>query len=904
MEELNSAISVLRRLLPTSPTVQDIEYYIDNLVQMPIFANLDKNKLIREIQELVNVQAPDYAVIEDEGVPKSWLPAKSASIDWKFWNRYRDYLQLEKNYPDAVLTRLSNLTDDVLDMLFDPTIERSIDKRGLVVGQVQSGKTSNYIGLICKASDVGYKIIIIMAGIHNNLRSQTQLRIDEGFFGKDSQTLRVFEGGDKILGAGKYNVKSKSYVAHPITSSHENGDFNRNARIMQGLDFDTDDPIVFVVKKNGPVLRNLYEWLASNAGKPDEDGHRLIQNKPLLLIDDEADNASINTSKHPDRATKINSQIRSILRLFDRSAYVGYTATPFANIFIPIEADELFPRNFIINLPAPSNYIGPEKVFGFEPLEEDESSDYVLPIVYRIEDFQSYIPNGHKKDDPLPDGVPDSLQLAIRCFILTCAIRRLRGQKKAHNSMLVHVTRFMRWQKQIKELVEVEFDYYRRGIEQNDPAILEIFRQTFENDKPGYRSYKTVTSVILGTKLRELDSAVQIHEWPEVVQQLYEAAARIRVREINGGSTDALNYFDTQEGLSVIAIGGDKLSRGLTLEGLSVSYYLRASRMYDTLMQMGRWFGYRHGYVDLCRLFTSTELNEWYCHITRASEELREEFVYMSEVAGVTPEQYALKVRTHPGVLQITASNKMFQAENLRVGFSGRLVQSYLLRNDKESIRNNFNTSIKFLTELGTPDERPSRLVWTTNNWQLVNEFVKKFIVHPELARAKPDLVSRYIEMTRNRGELTDWVVAMPITSKSGSRKYTFTFGDIKLEMGLFQREREEGTSNEKYYINNSNIISPRHELYDFENCDNLKGPKRPILNTRPASRALLLLYPLDPVTPKGIVIADTDIPIMGYAISFPNSNVNVQVEYAVHKQLLPLFDVNDLTDSDYENED
>src|SRR5690606_30347632 len=332
------------------------------------------------------------------------------------------------------------------------------------------------------------------------------------------------------------------------------------------------------------------------------------------------------------------------------------------------------------------------------PLEEDEVSDTVLPIVNRINDYSEFVPDRHKKDDQLPSSLPESLKRAIRCFIIICAIRRLRGQTKVHNSMLVHVSRFMRWQDHIAELVSNQFLYYRRGIEQNDPAILEKFRSTFEVDENGYKSFVTVSQQILNSNLKSLDSQIQIHNWSDVLQHLNDAASRIEVKSIHGGSREALDYFDHKNGLSVIAVGGNKLSRGLTLEGLSVSYYLRASRMYDTLMQMGRWFGYRGGYVDLCRLFTSRELNEWFCHITQASEELREEIDYMSDVAGSTPEQYALKVRTHPGVLQITATNKMKSAVPIQISWAGRLVESYELKKDISIIDSNLRNTQKFIS--------------------------------------------------------------------------------------------------------------------------------------------------------------------------------------------------------------
>ena len=696
---LQQAIKTIRIFLPTisAVTLQQIEDAVDQVLFIPNYANLDKATLIREVQAIYNIRVDDFRIIEAAERRMPWINENKSKITWNFWNRYREYLQYDKNYPENILTQLDKLTDRTLDGLFNPNFKDGISKYGLVVGQVQSGKTSNYTGLICKAADVGFKLIIVLAGIHNNLRSQTQLRLDEGFLGFDTQHQRAFDQNGIKIGVGRI---SQSGIAHSLTSSLDNGDFTLGAASSLGINFNTNEPIVAVVKKNSKVLERLLRWLTAQSVEL-PDGRKLIDNKSILLIDDEADNASINTNPEDDKSTKINSLIRDILRLFHKSGYVGYTATPFANIFIPIEEDQLFPRDFIINIPAATNYIGPDKVFGIKPIEEYEMSDTVLPIVNRISDYQELIPNGHKKISELPDELPESLKLAIKSFIITCAIRRLRKQDNAHNSMLVHVSRFINWQNHIKVLVENVFDFYRRGIEFKAPQILEEFRQVFEVDTENYKSFKTISQQILDSELKHIDTNTQVHKWEDVKKHLHEAASRIIVKEINGGSGDALNYFDHKNGLSVIAIGGDKLSRGLTLEGLSISYYLRASRMYDTLMQMGRWFGYRPGYVDLCRLFTSRELNEWFCHITLASEELRSEFNVMTEIASSTPEQYALKVRTHPGVLQISASNKIRRAENVRVSWSGKLIESYLLDKKALVINKNLITSNKFICELG-----------------------------------------------------------------------------------------------------------------------------------------------------------------------------------------------------------
>jgi len=920
-------IKNIRQLLSDSPsyTREEIEDAVDEVLKMKYFINENREMLVRRIEELYTIRQDEFRSIEkaDENLP--WLNEKRAELDFSngFWGRYREYLEIEKNFAPEVINKLDRLTDSILDNLFDPSLKITINKKGLVVGQVQSGKTANYTGLVCKAADSGFKLIIIMAGIHNNLRSQTQLRIDESFLGFDTQHTRAFDQRSIQIGVGDPYFGSP-IVAHSLTSSIEKGDFTQGAANALGLNFNTSEPIVAVIKKNPHVLRRIHQWLAAQANEDNELG-RVIRNKSLLLIDDEADNASINISNDPERQSSINGWITQILNLFGKNAYVGYTATPFANIFIPLDDQNLFPRNFIKNIPAPSNYIGPEKVFGFSPLEEDEASNTVLPIVNRINDYSGFVPDRHKKDDQLPSSLPESLKRAIRCFIITCAIRRLRGQTTVHNSMLIHVSRFMRWQDHIAELVSNQFIYYRRGIDQNDAVILDELKSTFEEDDNGFKSYVSVSKQILDSELKNLDSQIQVHKWSEVLQHLNDAASRIEVKSIHGGSGEALDYFDHKNGLSVIAVGGNKLSRGLTLEGLSVSYYLRASRMYDTLMQMGRWFGYRGGYVDLCRLFTSRELNEWFCHITQASEELREEFDYMSDVAGSTPEQYALKVRTHPGVLQISATNKMRSAITVQISWAGRLVESYEFKKDISIIDNNLRNTQKFISGLPTNFvPKPNAFVWYDIPAEQVINFFEGIQSVENLKKAEPRKIIQFITTQLRNGELTDWRVAL-MSKPNAKNNSHFVVSSNTVSIGQWKRTEDDKNSSEQlYYLRKSHIISPSDEFVDFTDAEKLRAmeltnlhrkkegdamyPNGQIVRNelRDPRKPLLIIYLLDPEEslekyplPKGTN------PFVGYAISFPKSNFNAPVSYAVNEELLDRFDVVEEDFEDYgDNED
>ncbi|NLX28703.1 MAG: Z1 domain-containing protein [Bacteroidales bacterium] len=913
------ALRTIRTLLPVigSLSERQIEDAVDIALSIPQYADIDRDVLIREVQSTYNIHIDDFRVIESSERRRPWVSDKKSTICWDFWRRYRDYLSIEKNFSDKVVNQLDRLTDRTLDGLFDPAISATIDKKGLVVGQVQSGKTANYTGLICKAADAGFKLIIVLAGIHNNLRSQTQLRLDEGFLGFNTKYAQIFNQIDKDdiwIGVGRI---SKKEIAHSITSCLDSGDFSQGAFNSLGLNFNTNEPIIAVVKKNARVLERLLHWLNAQAVTIGE--RRLIKHKSLLLIDDEADNASINTRPENDGTTRINGLIREIIRLFDKSGYVGYTATPFANIFIPIAEDELFPRDFIINIPAPSNYIGPDKIFGFRLIEDDEKSDKVLPVVTKIDDFHSFYPGDRRGRGVLPTSAPMSLQLAIKCFIITCAVRRLRRQDNVHNSMLVHVSRLVNWQRHIKDIVQNVFDFYRRGIELNIPSVYEEIRQAYEEDCNSYKSYKTTSQLILDSSLSKIDPHIQIHDWNEVVPFLFEAATRIQVREINGGSGDVLNYFDHKNGLSVIAIGGDKLSRGLTLEGLSVSYYLRASRMYDTLMQMGRWFGYRPGYVDLCRLFTSRELNEWFSHIALASEELRDEFDYMSDNAHSTPEQYALKVRTHPGVLQISASNKIRRAENIRVSWSGRLVETYELSKNPEVIQRNLDSAVGLVNSLGNGFKSDqSNYLWQGISFEHIKQFLGGFEVYDNLRSASPQNLIKFIDFKYHGNELQTWNVGV-ITKRNGTN---FRInGEISVK--LIVRTQDDKSNDELYYIRKSHIISPDDEfidLIDEEREAAINASKRLwhekgkegepnringewVRNEiRKPNKVLLLLYFLDPT---GAELPEKSNPLVGFAISFPGTERDDAVTYAVHSQLLQKFDIDDIYDSeDYDTDE
>ncbi len=893
-------------------TDADIDNTISEVTAMSDFQDIDKNLLKNQLLLKYAINIGQIEILEGRNRHKKWLQQyKASNPPCNFWKRYKEYLLQDKGYASIVIDSIDELTDKILDKLFDPNRrDIQIHKKGLVVGHVQSGKTANYTGLICKAADAGYKLIIVLAGLHNNLRSQTQTRLDEGFLGFDTQYLRT--KGKNEIGVGAILSNSKA-TAHSITTSDEKGDFTMNSSQASGVNFDASDPILFVVKKNNTVLKNLKSWLGAYAvnGK--------IDSKSVLIIDDEADNASINTAKPNHKHSTINGHLIDILNLFNRVGYVGYTATPFANIFIPLNEKDLFPRDFIINIPAPSNYIGPVKVFGtsMNPQNEDE----LLPIVTTISDYENFVPKKHKLSDPTPSqaDIPESLKTAIKAFILTCAIRIARGHEYKHNSMLIHVSRYMVWQNAIKELVEKQFRYYKNEIIAEDKRVLEEFRRMLEVDTPFYSSFHTITRQIQSSQYNEIDKRLIVHSWDEIRPLLSPAVNKIEVCSINGSSGDALRYYDNEDtGISVIAIGGDKLSRGLTLEGLSVSYFLRASKMYDTLMQMGRWFGYRPGYVDLCRLYTSSELNEWFRHVTIANEELRDEFSYLAS-AEATPDKFGLKVRSHPGVLQITSVAKMRYSNQMQVSWAGRLIETYQLPMDKGDLRRNYVATDNFLNRLSIPETGPNdnypylspNYLWRNVSSEEVLSYFAEFKVSDNLTKFDMSRLSEFITKLNADGELNTWNVALMSNAEKTTMQHTIANCVVNCAL----RSRSEDVEDEStYFIRKNHIVGAQTDEFvdldiklieeslketqrraDKQNKEWTKKYPSPALvrnEYRSTNNPLLMIYVLDPeganiTKDKKIVkqlFTKQDTPIIGLAIAFPHTETNIAVSYVANQ--------------------
>lgn len=672
-------------------------------------------QISRSIEEKLDLTMSDATVIK---LPfKEWIAERRAEADLFYWNRYRQYL-LQDGFGKEVVGTISRDTDKIVGLLEDPKKSGPWKRRGLVVGHVQSGKTANYNGVISKSADYGYKVIILLAGVHNNLRSQTQQRVEEAFIGVDTDKKdRNLSLKDCKTGVGRLSDVTRL----PFSLTSREYDFRKDSKAAAAT-FSLNaisEPVVFVVKKQSTVLQNLFEWFVS---LNDVKGGK-IQNIPVLVIDDEADNASVNVAKGDGDPTKINGLIRQLLALFEQNSYVGYTATPFANIFIDPDSshemleDDLFPRDFIVTLDAPDNYVSAARVFG------DEGD--LQYLVKSVSDHLACFPERHKIDHNVGT-LPPTLMQAVRRFVLGRAVRTLRGRGQDHSSMLVNVSRFNSVQKQVTALVT---NYLEELL--NSVKLHAALPDKVSLRDPGMMALKETWSILppAGTET-----------WEQVKGVLPAAVGAVVVRTINNKSPDRLDYRNHREnGLHVIAVGGMSLSRGFTLEGLTTSYFIRNSIMYDTLLQMGRWFGYRDGYLDLCSIYMTKEAVGWYSHISAAIDELRDEFRLM-EKQGRSPQDFGLKVRTHPDSLIVTARNKMRKGKKVvhSVALTGRLIETVYLKSSKTVIENNFKKLNSFVLDLEAryntlrSFEAGLGYIWAGIPASVVCEFLSRFDNHDD----------------------------------------------------------------------------------------------------------------------------------------------------------------------------
>ncbi len=808
----------------------------------------------------------------------AWLAAVDRSA-WYHWPRLRQYLIDQKGWSVTPTVRsLDEATDRVLDAMESPVLRDRFAVRGLVVGYVQSGKTANYSALIAKAADSGYRLFIVLSGIHNSLRQQTERRLDAELVGYINGVPAGVGQPDGV------------HVWHTFTNARLNGDFNpgnASAAALAG-----PNPVLAVVKKNGPVLRRLIHWLDNGV---DADIRRRV---PVLIIDDEADQASPNTAGNrppldtsedvepdPDEEppSVINALIRNLLNRFSRVTYLAYTATPFANVLIDhravdrVAGQDLYPRDFIVSLPRPHGYYGAAAIFGRADDEDDAPELDVMRIV-ADDDVALVEPPDRASGPVFEPAIPQSLRDAFDDFVLAGAARAQRGDGADAATMLIHTTRYKAVQQrltdQVREMVGTFRDQWRYGARAPIEARL---RERWEDFRRVTRGVNAARDVAFDALTEHINTFVQ----------------EIDVRQLNSVSLDELDY-DRDPSLKVVVVGGDRLSRGLTLEGLLVSYYVRRALQYDTLMQMGRWFGFRDGYSDLTRIYTTLQLAEWFRHLATVEDELREE-IDRYEEEDLTPIQLGVKIRQHPS-LMVTSPLKMGAADVIDVSYAGTFPRTITFPFDDVAwLRRNLETTRGFLSGLGAPSEdaTTSRPLWRRVPARSVIEFLTEYQTDPQAtivrAREMRDFIRRQLE----HDELAEWLVAV-MGPKGGGGPNTVDLGVVAgIPIQTIERTRlEKAPRSLKNIASPDDVGAGLPEEQIRQARESGRYVERQLLRARDKREGALLIYPISRLSghtrrpPAGRLPIfsepDQGIDVIGLAIAFPASDSAATIQYVV----------------------
>lgn len=858
--------------LRTARSLADLGHSVDVILASGLVPESQRDFVRQELERDANiVLVPAKTLVADPN-KENWLLHVDRS-NWYYWPTLRDYLITVKGWQPATIRSLDDSSDRILRQLAPPDTQ-SFDIRGLVLGFVQSGKTANFTALIAKAADAGYRLVIVLSGIDNGLRRQTNIRLKRELVGYS-------DGRAKVV-----RLPPLGQQWHEFTRDDLGGDFQpgfANHAALQG-----SQPVLLVIKKNGAVLRRLLRWL-------DDAPSEVRRTLPMLVIDDEADQASVDTRgtyqtedgpPDPDYEppSVINGLIRDLLLKFDRRAYVAYTATPFANILIPHDTNDirvgndLYPKDFIIDLPRPAGYFGAEEIFG----RMDVASGTQLGGL----DIIRSVPDADIASLECGE-IPATLIRAIETFVLAGAARGLRGNSSEPATMLIHTSQLIAVQTQMRSQVNTKFAELRDEWRyQRRHGIRDRLSALWETE---FRPLTAATHPSLDVSFDDIES--HIGPFLEAVQ----------VREVNSSTGDVLDY-EREPGLKAIAVGGNRLSRGLTLEGLLVSYFVRRSATYDTLMQMGRWFGYRAGFEDLTRIWTTAELAGWFSDLALVEHRLRED-IAVYENQGLTPYQVGMRIWQHPA-MQVTSplKRRFTSTTTIAQTYALNLEQTFkfpLRRLDDLAVQCEANrlAVIGFLRKLGNPNPNLSDVkgpVWSGVAPRRVLGFLNEFRIDDETRTLSIPLINSYIERLSENGELLRWTVAV---RGRGSRDNVLGVADWGLSSGpIAQISRSRLGESDSLGV----ITDPDDEALGL-NVAEIQEMERLIENGTSRGRAarqarspeegLLILYPISRKSGVGSPDSGNRKPIyenpddgrardiIGFAISFPRSNQQQRVE-------------------------
>lgn len=792
----DALVAQIEAVLPKHASVEDAAAAVlTSLKTLGLDADQDLLENLNSAIETVNSRLGPIEILRRNSIIKpreQWYRGPSARD--LHWPALRDYLVNTKGWGVDAVQSIDESSNEVVSLLANPS-KSEFRCRGLVVGYVQSGKTANMTAVIAKAVDQGYNLIVLLAGMTNKLRAQTQTRIETDV------------------------VRRHRHHWERYTTEEENGDFtdpaNRSFTMPK-----IGAAQLAVMKKE---VNRLEAFQRTIAGTPPA----ILTQLRVLLIDDECDQASVNAAKREFDMTRINEQIRKIIKALPAVSYVGYTATPFANVFInPFphnaqELDDLYPEDFITALPRPEGYFGAREVFGEETDDaEDDSGNNMIRII--TDKLDQYRPARAKEHASFVPTMGKNLRDAILWFLTTCAVRRSRGQADKHMTMLVHTSANIAPHERTAEMI-------RGWLNDHGPDIR-------KGVGAEYRQLMDLIAIETG----RVTPSKPFPSQAEMLRLLGDVLDALEVVVENSASMERLEYSDQPS--TYIVVGGSVLSRGLTLEGLSVSFFLRTSRQYDTLLQMGRWFGYRFGYEDLPRLWTTSNLAADFRALANIEEEIREEIAQYQK-GNATPLDFAVRVRAIPG-MAITSASKMRHAHRTSISFDGRHVQTIRFdHKDPDVVAGNWKAGARLITDaIGRLVPDSERTLFTGVPVAHVRRFLQDYRISDAHMSLKEDMLLGYLDAAEAR--LPEWNVGVIVSSEG-------TPSDAELgPLGQVRTVRraqlaDTGTA----FADIKALMSKRDILIDSEDNSFSKGEKWEALKLRRPPVPLLLLYPINKVS-------------------------------------------------------
>ncbi|WAS94530.1 Z1 domain-containing protein [Nannocystis punicea] len=757
-----------------------------------IYDQLQLGSETRKLLDSVNPIIHERATVIS-GAWEPWYTADRRATGNFYWNHYSSYLR-RKGWDNAALAALDEATTEIVTRISDPTRRDAYQSKGLVVGYVQSGKTANFTGVIAKAIDAGYRLIIVMTGTIELLRSQTQRRLDMELVGKENITRGVSSVDDEVDYAADPDWE-RLFIEHGedfwrrghpaierLTLHHD--DYKRLRQGLSRVRLHLRDPskpfhhpsnlfphdaMLAVVKKNRAVLKKLEQDL--------QPLRQTLGQIPALLIDDESDLASVNT-KRPKSAptrTAINKVISDILGILPRGQYVGYTATPFANVFInPDDAQDLFPKNFLISLPKPPEYMG---VSDFHDLTASPDEDNPQP-------YHGWNQWAHVRDltaDPseLPKRKAE-LQAAIDAFVLAGAIKIYRETQGhvsyKHHTMLVHESTKTDEHRDQSALVREVWN----DCKYDKPAGVQRLRALWEKDFRNVCFARAEENSAIPPSFEAMAPHVAT-----TVRRICAADDPLLIVNSDADIQKQQQRLDFDNAsIWRILIGGTKLSRGFTVEGLTVSFFRRTAKHADTLMQAGRWFGFRRGYRDLVRLYimrAPVDLYKAFENLMLDEESFRAE---LRQYEGfdddgrplIEPWQIPPLVTQHLPWIKPTAHNKMFNARLVTRGEGGKIRDFYNHPDTDKGIdkAKNFTHQLPLLQAARTSEEfryrSPTGVQSFSARIGLVGardllRILDSMIWHESFQQKfAPDL--KFFRDITTSGRVTDWAVIWPQASR------------------------------------------------------------------------------------------------------------------------------------------